>query len=31
MDFRRRGVAIIVDLDRVEGRASSGRVLMLRG
>jgi len=31
MDFRRRGVAIIVDLDRVEGRAASGRVLMLRG
>jgi SnoaL-like domain/Pyridoxamine 5'-phosphate oxidase len=31
MDFRRRGVAIIVDLDRVEGRAASGRLLMLRG
>lgn len=30
MDFRRRGVAIIVDLDRVEGRAASGRVLMVR-
>jgi SnoaL-like domain/Pyridoxamine 5'-phosphate oxidase len=30
MDFRRRGVAIIVDLDRVEGRTPSGRVLMLR-
>lgn len=30
MDFRRRGVAIVVDLDRVEGRASSGRVLMRR-
>ena len=29
-DFRRRGVAIVVDLDRVEGRASSGRLLMLR-
>jgi Pyridoxamine 5'-phosphate oxidase len=29
-DFRRRGVAMIVDLDRVEGRAPSGRVLMLR-
>jgi len=30
MDFRRRGVAIVVDLDRVEGRAPSGRLLMLR-
>jgi hypothetical protein len=30
MDFRRNGVAIIVDLDKVEGRAASGRVLMLR-
>ena len=30
MDFRRRGVAIVVDLDRVEGRAPSGRVLMRR-
>jgi hypothetical protein len=30
MDFRRRGVAIVVDLDRLEGRAPSGRILMLR-
>jgi len=30
MDFRRRGVAIVVDLTRVEGRAAGGRVLMLR-
>jgi limonene-1,2-epoxide hydrolase len=30
MDFRRLGVAIVVDLDRVEGRDSSGRFLMLR-
>jgi hypothetical protein len=30
MDFRRRGVAIIVDLDKVEGTGPSGRVLMLR-
>jgi hypothetical protein len=30
MDFRRRGVAIVVDLDRVEGREPGGRVLMLR-
>jgi len=30
MDFRRAGVAIIVDLDRVEGRGPSGRVLMVR-
>jgi hypothetical protein len=30
MDFRRRGVAIIVALDKVEGRGPSGRVLMLR-
>ena len=30
MDFRRRGAAIIVDLDRVEGRGPSGRLLMLR-
>lgn len=31
MDFRRRGTAIVVDLDRVEGRDPSGRFLMLRG
>lgn len=30
MDFRRRGVAIVVDLDRVEGRDSGGRFLMVR-
>lgn len=30
VDFRRRGVAIIVDLDRVEGRDSGGRLLMQR-
>jgi hypothetical protein len=30
MDFRRRGVAIVVDLDRVEGRTPSGRLLMVR-
>jgi hypothetical protein len=30
MDFRRHGVAIVVDLDKIEGRASSGRVLMQR-
>jgi hypothetical protein len=30
MDFRRRGVAIVVDLDRVEGRGPDGRVLMAR-
>jgi hypothetical protein len=29
-DFRRRGVAIVVDLDKIEGRATSGRLLMLR-
>jgi Pyridoxamine 5'-phosphate oxidase len=29
-DFRRRGVAIVVDVDRVEGRDSGGRFLMLR-
>src|SRR5262249_38316011 len=27
MDFRRRGIAIVVDLDRVEGRGPAGRVL----
>ncbi len=30
MDFRRRGVAIVVDLDKVEGRGAGGRVLMVR-
>lgn len=30
MDFRRRGVAIVVDLDKVEGRGPSGPLLMLR-
>jgi hypothetical protein len=30
VDFRRRGVAIVVDLDRVEGRDSGGRLLMRR-
>ena len=30
MDFRRRGIAIIVDLDKVEGRGPAGRVLMIR-
>jgi hypothetical protein len=30
MDFRQRGVAIAVDLDRVEGRGPGGRVLMVR-
>jgi hypothetical protein len=31
MDFRRQGTAIVVDVDRVEGREPSGRFLMLRG
>jgi hypothetical protein len=30
MDFRRAGVAIIVDLDKIEGWSPSGRLLMLR-
>ena len=30
MDFRHGGVAIIVDLDKVEGRGPAGRILMLR-
>ena len=30
MDYHRRGVAIVVDLDRVEGRGPEGRVLMAR-
>ena len=29
-DFRRRGVAIVVDLDRVEGREAGGRLLLQR-
>lgn len=29
-DFRRRGVAIVVDLDRVEGRDAGGRLLLQR-
>jgi hypothetical protein len=29
-DFRRRGVAMVVDLDKVEGRGPTGRVLMVR-
>jgi len=29
-DFRRRGVAIVVDLDKVEGRDAGGRLLLLR-
>jgi len=28
MDWRRRGVAVVIDVDRVEGRDSGGRVLM---
>lgn len=30
MDFRRRGVAIVVELDRVEGRDSGGRFVLER-
>jgi len=30
MDFRRRGVAIVVDLDKVEGRGPGSRILMSR-
>jgi Pyridoxamine 5'-phosphate oxidase len=30
MDFRRHGVAIVVDLDEIEGRAAGGRLLMQR-
>jgi hypothetical protein len=30
MDYHRRGRAIVVDLDRVEGRGPEGRVLMAR-
>ena len=29
-DFRQRGVAIVVELDKVEGRVPGGRILMLR-
>ncbi len=29
-DYRRHGVAIVVDLDKVEGRGPGGRLLMLR-
>lgn len=29
-DFSQRGVAIVVDLDKVEGRSQAGRILMLR-
>lgn len=29
-DFRRRGVAIVVDLDKVEGRDEAGRLLLQR-
>ena len=30
MDWRKAGVAIVIDVERVEGRDSSGRVLMAR-
>ena len=30
MDWRRRGVAVVIELDRVEGRDANGRVLMAR-
>ena len=30
MDWRKEGVAVVVDLDRVEGRDAGGRVLMAR-
>jgi hypothetical protein len=30
MDWRRRGVVVVVDVDRVEGRDAGGRVLMAR-
>jgi hypothetical protein len=30
MDWRKAGVAVVIDLDRVEGRDSGGRVLMAR-
>ncbi len=31
MDPQRRGVAVVIDLDRVEGRDAGGPVLMVRG
>jgi hypothetical protein len=31
LDFRQRGVAVIVDLERVEGTGPGGRVVMERG
>ena len=31
MDYQRRGVAIIIDLDKVEGIGAGGRILMERG
>lgn len=30
MDWRRQGVAVVIDVDRVEGRDAGGRVLMAR-
>ena len=30
MDWRKAGVAVVIDLDKVDGRDSSGRVLMAR-
>jgi hypothetical protein len=30
MDWRQRGVAVVVDVDRVEGRDAGGRVLLVR-
>jgi hypothetical protein len=30
MDFHRRGVAIVVDLRKIEGRDATGRILMRR-
>jgi hypothetical protein len=30
MDYQRRGIAIVVDLEKVEGRGPAGRVLMVR-
>jgi hypothetical protein len=30
LGFRRRGAAIVVDLDKIEGRSGGVRVLMLR-
>jgi hypothetical protein len=31
IDWRKAGVVVVVDLDRVEGRDAGGRVLMVRG